>query len=247
MTIDHDCAAAALVETVTEETSFPSKATPNTTAATTATSTTFENYLVLAEKALRRSHESLDTRALVQLAYGDDTAHIGGSDMLMGILESVLDKIVRETILEELKTFGTTSKTAIQNIEVNDEHTTVTRIIPKERLDEIDQATSYVVNWENRRDQIEGLDAKSARESLHQNLLPEGVTMEDVITHREHDRRLQARAALLVELQRIEDEILVFQNQSNVKENKIREKLGRVDKVEQELEASANACAMVTS
>jgi hypothetical protein len=230
-----------------------------TTTMTTTTITTFESYIALAEKALQKSRKSLDTHALIQLAYGNDTAHIGGSDMLMGILDSVLDKIAKETVLEELKCYRTSNTTSTSHtIEVDyrkasdennsdDEHATVvTRVIPQERLDKIDQAISYVVNWEKRRDRIEDLDAASARESLHQNLLPEGVTMEKVIAYREHEQRLQARAALQLELQRIEGEISVLQDRSNKKESKIRDQLGRVEKVEGELQASANVCAMVT-
>ena len=230
-----------------------------TMTAAATTTTTFESYIALAEKALQKSRKSLDTRALIQLAYGNDTAHIGGSDMLMGILDSVVDKIAKETVLEELKCYSTSNTTTTsRTIEVNyrkagdenendDEHATVTRVIPQERLDEIDQAISYVVDWEERRDRIEDLDAASARESLHQNLLPEGVTMEQVIAYREHKQRLRARAALQLELQRIEGEISVLQDRSNKKESKIRDQLGRVEKVEGELQASANVCAMVTT
>lgn len=210
---------------------------------------TFESYLALAEKALQKSRKSVDTRALIQLAYGEETAHIGGNDMLMGILDSVLDKIANETVLEELKSYGISSteeKTGAENAN-DDQHASLIGITPQERLDKIDQTVSVVVDWEDKRDQIEDLDAKSARGSLHQNLLPEGVTMEDVIAYREHEQRLQARTTLQLELQRIKEEILVLQNKSNEKEHKIREQLGRVETVERELEASANVCAMVTT
>ena len=231
------------------------------TTTTTTTTTTFESYIALAEKALQKSRKSLDTRALIQLAYGNDTAHIGGSDMLMGILDSVVDKIAKETVLEELKCYSTSNTaTTSRTIDVDyrkagdenqnenkDDHATVTRVVPQERLNKIDQAISYVVDWEERRDRIEDLDAASARESLHQNLLPEGVTMEQVIAYREHKQRLRAREALQLELQRIEGEISVLQDRSNKKESNIRDQLGRVEKVEGELQASANVCAMVTT
>lgn len=71
--------------------------------------------------------------------------------------------------------------------------------------------------------------------------------MDDVIAYREHEQRLQAKTTLQLELQRIQGEILALQNQNNEQENNIREQLGRVETVERELEASANACAMVTN
>jgi hypothetical protein len=253
------------VNTIPEESYNTWKSMTTMTAAatttTTTTTTTFESYIALAEKALQKSRKSLDTRALIQLAYGNDTAHIGGSDMLMGILDSVVDKIAKETVLEELKCYSTSNTaTTSRTIDVDyrkagdenqnenkDDHATVTRVVPQERLNKIDQAISYVVDWEERRDRIEDLDAASARESLHQNLLPEGVTMEQVIAYREHKQRLRAREALQLELQRIEGEISVLQDRSNKKESNIRDQLGRVEKVEGELQASANVCAMVTT
>ena len=213
-----------------------------TTAFPANTPSTFESYLSLAEKALQKSRKSIDTRALIQLAYGEETAHIGGSEMLVGILDSVLDKISNETVIDELKSYGTTEEKTN-----DDENAILTGTTPQERLDKIDQAISCVRQWENKRDQIEEMDAKSARGSLQQNLLPEGVTMDDVIAYREHEQRLEAKATLQLELQRIQDEILALKNQNNEKENNIREQLGRVETVERELEASANACAMVTN
>ncbi len=211
---------------------------------TATTTSTYERYLSFAEKALQKSRKSIDTPALIQLAYGEETAHIGGSDMLVGILDSVLDKIANETVLDELKSYGTKK---IEEKTNDDENTILTGTTPQERLDKIDQAVSCVREWEERRDQIEEMDAKSARGSLHQNLLPEGVTMEDVIAYREHEQRLQAKITLKQELQRIQDEILALQTQSNERESKIREHLGRVETVERELGASANVCAMVTN
>ena len=91
------------------------------------------------------------------------------------------------------------------------------------------------------------MDAKSAQGLLQQNLLPEGVTIEDVVAYEEHQQRLQAKKTLQLKLERIEEEISALQNQNNEKESKIREELGKVEKVERELQASANACAMVAS
>ncbi|MGK3739866.1 MAG: hypothetical protein ACI90V_006713 [Bacillariaceae sp.] len=218
----------------------------NTNAAkSTSITSTYDNYLALTEKALQKSRESLDTRALIQLAYGDDTAHIGGSDMLMGILDGVLEKIIKETVLQEVKRYGTSSPKQQQQEQGDDD--AMMRMTPQQRLDKIDKAVLDVIEWEARRDQIEGLDVKSARDALNKNLLPEGVSMEDVITYREHEQRLKARTALQQELQRIEEEISVLKETRTKKQDNLRQQLGQVEEVERELEASANVVAMVTT
>jgi len=238
---------------------------------------TYENYITLAKKALQKSRKSLDTRSLIQLAYGDDTAHIGGSDMLVGILNGVLDKIANETVLEDFNLYGTTSLRFIdkgeqqlqsqkqqQSIIVKDDLTTVVtttksnddddngerrtmKRTPQERLDMIDKAISLVVEWEARRDQLESLDAKSAREILDRNLLPEGVCTEDVIAHREYEGNVRAKRALEEELQRIQGEILALEEKQTEEQSKIREQLGKVEEAERELETTANVCAMITT
>jgi hypothetical protein len=219
----------------------------NTNAAkSTSITSTYDNYLALTEKALQKSRESLDTRALIQLAYGDDTAHIGGSDMLMGILDGVLEKIIKETVLQEVKRYGTSSPKQQQQQQEQDDDATM-RMTPQQRLDEIDQAVLDVIEWEARRDQIEGLDVKSARDALNKNLLPEGVSMKDFITYCEHEQRLKARTALQQELQRIEEEISVLKETRTRKQDNLRQQLGQMEEVERELEASANVVAMVTT
>ncbi|VEU38180.1 unnamed protein product [Pseudo-nitzschia multistriata] len=228
--------------------------------ATTNTTNTYKQYVTLSEKALRKSRKSLDTRSLVRLAYGDDTAHIGGSDMLEGILNGVLDKISNETVLEELDRYGTTSRIVVDegeqsqqqpqstNSTSNDEQINRSRMMtPKERLDRIDSVISDVVEWEGRRDRREELDAESARESLDRNLLPEGVSMDQVIAHREFEEKLRAKKLLEGELQRIQEEISTLEEKRVMEQTQIREQLEKVESAEQKLEATANLCAMVTT
>jgi len=215
----------------------------------TPKTTTYENYLALTQRALQKSQKSLDTRALIKLAYGNDTAHIGGSGMLIDILDGILDKIVKETVLQEMKRYGTLSPKQQQHRQKNEQQGDEIMMImtPKERLDKIDQAVVDVIEWEAKREQIEGLDIKTARDSLNKNLLPEGISMEDVITYQEHEQRLIARTALQQELQRIEEEISVLKDTRTKKQDRFRQQLGQVASVEKELESSANVCAMVTT
>jgi len=215
---------------------------------TPKTTTTYENYLALTERALQKSRKSLDTRALIKLAYGNDTAHIGGSGMLIGILDGILEKIVKETVLQEMERYGTLSPKQQQQQQKHEQADDIMmEMTPKERLDKIDRAVLDVIEWEVNREQMEGLDIKSARDSLNKNLLPEGVFTEDIITYREHEQRLIARTALQQELQKIEEEISVLKDARTKKQDRFRQQLGQMASVEKELESSANVCAMITT
>lgn len=216
----------------------------------TKTKTTYENYLGLTERALQKSRESLDTRALIKLAYGNDTAHIGGNDILIGILDDVLEKIIKETVPQHIQRYGTSSPKQHQkkiNREQQVEDSTATMMTPKEHLDKIDKVVVDVIEWERQRDQVELSDIKSARESLNKNLLPEGVSMEGVITYREHEERLKARTVLQQELQRIEEEVSALKEARTTKQDKLRQEFEQLASLEKELESSANICAMITT
>eukprot|EP00536_Pseudo-nitzschia_multiseries_P001395 jgi/Psemu1/180910/e_gw1.18.32.1 len=229
-------------------TTIATTATPTTTTANssqTSRQSTYDHYLTLAEKALHKSRASLDTRSLIRLAYGDDTAHIGGSDMLEGILDGVLDTIANEAVLTELRRYGTTHSS--NGDTDGDRQSRTTTATPRDRLATIDTAIAGVVAWEERRDRAEGTDAGSAREALARNLLPDGVSTDDVVAHREYRERLRAAAALEGELQRLRDEIAELEARRDEERKVMREQLETVDDAETELEAAANACAMVTA
>eukprot|EP00537_Pseudo-nitzschia_pungens_P011437 CAMPEP_0172389410 /NCGR_PEP_ID=MMETSP1061-20121228/6304_1 /TAXON_ID=37318 /ORGANISM="Pseudo-nitzschia pungens, Strain cf. pungens" /LENGTH=273 /DNA_ID=CAMNT_0013119553 /DNA_START=103 /DNA_END=924 /DNA_ORIENTATION=- len=225
---------------------------------------TFEQYLALAEKALRKSRESLDTRALIKLAYGDDndTAHIGGTDMLEGILDGVLDTIAHEAVLSELRRYGTTARVVEMEEEEREsdgdignerknrpagqppQNRTTT---PMNRLATIDAAVAGVTAWEERRQTIERADAFSARDMLQKNL-PMGVlSAADVVAYREHLEKLRVQSALENELQELLTTIDSLEQEREARGETVREQLGNVERAENELEAAADVCAMVTT
>ena len=227
------------------------------TSAAASTSSTFGSYIAFAAKALQKSRKSLDSHALIQLAYGNDTAHIGGSVMLMGILDSVLDKISKEVVLEQLKHYGTSDNSVIDSIEMNqresssekaarNEHAALNKTTPQDRLEKIDQIISHVIKWEEERNRIESFDAKAARECLHHNQLPKSVTTKDFVVYREHKQRLQARTALQQELRRIKDDTSILRKEREEKEENVRKQVGEITKAGRELEVSANICAMIS-
>merc|ERR1712224_819598 len=77
---------------------------------------TYERYLSLTERALNKSRKTLNTQALIELAYGGDTTHLGGNDILIRILDNVLNKISKETVLIEMKRYGTWKNDSIKTL-----------------------------------------------------------------------------------------------------------------------------------
>ena len=95
-----------------ETTSTKASSTQSTPPPPTTTST-YEQYIALVKRALTKSRQSLvDTKTLIKVGYDDDNEKIksfGGSQMLEGILDGLLDKITNETIVNDLQQYCTTT------------------------------------------------------------------------------------------------------------------------------------------
>lgn len=177
---------------------------PMTTTKTTTTTTTFDKYVSLTHKALQKSRSSLDTKGLIEMAYGEDALAVyGGSDMLVGILDDVLDKIINETIPQDFvnnyccrhhrQQHGNDNKDGHNGSNsTNDDVSTETKnssglliagMTPQQRLDYIDQTIQHVIEWEERRAQSEALDVASAKASLEQTLLVPSSSTSTTTTH----------------------------------------------------------------
>jgi hypothetical protein len=202
-------------------------------------SNTYDKYIDLTRRVLQKSIQSLDTQNLIRQAYGDEKMTVfGGSDMLQGILDGLLDKMSKETVLQDFEEYcdSTSSRS----------HET-SGLSPKQYLHRIDNVIRFVVEWEDRRNRWEAKDAESAQQSLDVTLLPEGVTTDDVLHYRKYQQQLQAREALLHEILRVEQQVSTLQDEQDQTRAGIQEQLKRVQMVERQVEDAANACSMVAN
>lgn len=196
---------------------------------------TYEKYMELTQRVLQKSRRSLDTKEFIRQAYGEEKmTMLGGSDILQGILDGLLDKMASETILHD---FGEYCESHPSN------ESTMT---PKQRLQHIDQVIRFVLEWEARRDKVEAQDVRSAQQSLEAALLPKGVSTEDVVHYREHQQRLQALQFLQRELERVQEDAEGMRVEQAQTKHRIQDQLDRAHNVERQVEEAADACKMVT-
>lgn len=229
-----------------DSTTKPINTTTNTTTSRSSTST-YDKYMELTQRVLEKSRKSLDTKAYIQEAYGEEKmAVLGGSDMLQGILDGLLDKMTNETLLVDFAEYCNTEHSNDENDSDNNNNNGIKQS-PKDRMDQIDEAIRFVLDWEARRDAIDNNDSQSALQSLDASLLPEGVTTEDVVRYRGYQQQLQARNALQEELQKVEEQVAAMQNEHEQIKKSIQAQLDKAKNVERQVEDAANACAMVTN
>jgi hypothetical protein len=205
---------------------------------------TYNQYMDLTKRVLQKSLQSFDTQTLIREAYGNEKMSVlGGSDMLQGIFDGLLDKLAKETVLQDFEEYFCGSSS--NNHETTDDMTTI--MTPKQQLQHIDHVIRLVLEWENRRSIVEAQDAESAQQSLDATLLPVGVSTDDVVHYREYQKQLEARHSLYDEVRRLEEEVATLQHEQDQTKQHIQEQLNRVQMVERQVEDAANSCSMVTN
>jgi hypothetical protein len=187
----------------------------------------YHHLLKLIDNGMGRARNSLNTPQLVEESYGEDASVFGGSEMLVGVMDSVLDKIqtqVRDDLMQYLQQ----------------------RDLPK-RLAKIESIIAKLESDEAFQAQAERQDRTSAHEALDVTLLPAGVTLEDVLAFRNYQRQQRQREELQDQEKIIKEEIAQLERLQVETQATVQSDLQQLQDVAQELERSADVCSMVVS
>jgi hypothetical protein len=201
---------------------------------------TYEKYIGLVEKVLKKSRKNLDTKELIRIAYGEDTTPFGGDEMLAGIVDGILDKLAAAdidngTVLPqfrdecESKTDPSSSSLSFQ-----------------QRLNLIDEATMRVINWERELTEAEQRDKSTAQKALSSTLVPTSadISVEDIVVYREYQQKLMVQKQLREQLARIEEEADRLQVDYDTRQSQVHAKLKQLHNVEKKLETAADIVSM---
>lgn len=233
------------IKDLTQEKISSSNRTDKMSSLSPSSNSTYEKYIGLVEKVLKKSRSDLDTTDLIRLAYGDDTAPYGGDEMLAEIMDGVLDNLVvfdkeNGSILPQFK-----DKCEQQR---RQQHMATDKPF-QQRLNFIDVATKRVIQWEAKLEDVEKRDKITSQNALVNALLAPSsstgvVTVEEIVTYREYQDKLTVQKQLLDHLAQIEDEADRLQTEYETRKSQIQTKLMELDTVEKNLEAAADACSM---
>ena len=208
--------------------------TVTTTTSSTSTSTNktmsdsrYQHLLTLIENGMQRVKKSLDTPQLVQDSYGEDASVFGGSDMLVDVMDGMIDKIQR-TVKDDLTDY-------LQEQDVSS------------RLNKVDSIVAKLVESEAKLARADAEDRDSAKEALDETLLPEGVTLEDVLAFRNYERQKNLRDRLLEQLSKVKEEVAELEREQQETQDSVLEYNQHLQEVARELERSADVCSMVVS
>ena len=237
--------------TSSSSSSSSSNGTSNNTENMNPVPPTYEKYIGLVQRALKKSLSDVDTKELIRLAYGDDTAPFGGDEMLGEIMDGVLDKLAAAD-----KENGTVLPQFMAKCEQQREVTTVTdpassssssSSLPsfQDRLNVIDAATNRVIKWETELAEAEKHDKDTAQTALANSVNGNGsVSIEEIVMYREYQEKLMVQKQLEEQLAKIQDEADQLQADYDSHQNQVQAKLMELGKVEKNLEAAADVCSM---
>ena len=183
---------------------------------------------------MARSRQGLPpTKELVQtfFYYGGEDASAaslfaGGTEMLMGTVEDMLDKVHDQVLQDNLPTY-----LKDQGIEEM-----------LNRFDDIVQTLEEEDAWVRHQDEQ---DQASAVHALQSSMLPVGVTLEQMVDYTQYQKALVQRDAMTKALEQVQDEILSLEQDYAEGMSHVREQQQTLQTTAQVLTRSADLCSMV--
>ena len=147
--------------------------------------------------------------------------------MLVDVMDGMIDKIQR-TVKDDLTDY-------LQEQDVSS------------RLNKVDSIVAKLVESEAKLARADAEDRDSAKEALDETLLPEGVTLEDVLAFRNYERQKNLRDRLLEQLSKVKEEVAELEREQQETQDSVLEYNQHLQEVARELERSADVCSMVVS
>ena len=175
---------------------------------------------------MARSRRALNSTELVHASYGDDASLFGGTEMLVGTLEDMLDKVHDQVLLHD-----------------------VPKVVKEYHIDEMLDRFDHIVRTldeevaqaRHREEQ----DQASATHAMEAALLPWGVTLEHVVDFHTYRKALVQRDDMVKALQQVQDDIANLEQEYAEMTNQVTGQQQTLQETAQALTRSADLCSMV--
>mmetsp|Transcript_19927 Transcript_19927/g.56320 ORF Transcript_19927/g.56320 Transcript_19927/m.56320 type:complete len:201 (-) Transcript_19927:39-641(-) len=188
----------------------------------------YDVLMQLIEMAMVRSRKELNTTKLVEASYGDNAAVFGGKEMLAGTMDDMLDKMHEQVLQQDLLDY--LQKHGIEAL--LDRFESIV-----ETLDQDDAAQA----------KAEQDDKESAERATDENLLPAGVTLENIVDYKFYQNALKQKEQMTKALQEVQEEIAILEKEQAEMSTQVESQQRVLQETAQELNRSADVCSMVVS
>jgi hypothetical protein len=174
---------------------------------------------------LARSRQSLNTTELVQESYGEDASLFGGTEILVGTLEDMLDKMHDQVMNHDLPVYLKENKI-------------------KEMLDHFDDVVRTLEHEDAWEVQMEEHDQTSAAQAMDGTILPTGITLDNVLDFHKYRASLAQRDEMTRALAQVQDEIRALEQDYADMRNQMDSQQRILMETAQTLTRSADLCSM---
>lgn len=189
----------------------------------------YDLLMKLIETGMIRSRQSLHSTDLVNASYGEDAAVVfGGTEMLAGTMDDMLDKMHEQVLKQDLPVY-----LEEQQIET--------------LLDRVDRIVETLDREEAAQAQAEREDQESAIRAMDASLLPAGVTLDNVVDYHNYQRALAQKEQMANALQQVQDEIAALEKEQEEIKDHVDSKQQMLARTATVLNRSADICSMVVS
>lgn len=199
---------------------------PTTTTTTTPKQRRFDLLKQVIETGMTRSRKALNTTKLVEASYGDDADVFGGTEILVGTMDDMLDKIHEQVLRQDLPAYLQEHK--IENL-----------------LDRVESIVEALDQEEALQMQAERHDQESAIRAMDTTLLPAGVTLENVLDYHKYQQALAQKEQITKALQELQDEIAALEKEHDEQTGQVDAQHEILQHNAQELHRAADVCSMV--
>lgn len=188
----------------------------------------YDVLMQLIEMAMVRSRKELNTTKLVEASYGDNAAVFGGKEMLAGTMDDMLDKMHEQVLQQDLLDY--LQKHGIEAL-----------------LDRFESIVETLDQEDAAQAKAEQDDKESAERATDENLLPAGVTLENIVDYKFYQNALKQKEQMTKALQEVQEEIAILEKEQGEMSTQVESQQRVLQETAQELNRSADVCSMVVS
>jgi len=187
----------------------------------------FKKFVNVIDAGLQKSHEAIDTIAIIEECYGEDAAIFAdskaeGNNLLVGLLDAALDKID-----EDVKKVGD----ALAQEEA------------ESKLNNLDEAIAQINRKEETAKEAEEYDRQSAQDALRMSKIPDGISIYDIMAYQAYLIKKEARDALIAQVDAAREAKDELAKQVEERKDLVKARIQGLDERNKTLDKAADVCS----
>lgn len=177
--------------------------------------------------SVQKSHGSIDTLAVIEECYGEDAAIFAdskeeGKILLAGLLDAALQKI---------------------DGDVKEEADRLVQEEASSKLNHLDEAVAFVNRKEQMAKEAEEFDRQSAQDAMRMSKLPDGITINDIMSYQAYLIKKEARDSLVSQIKSAKESCDALTEKLDKRKEVVQTKIKKLEDISNDLGKAADSCS----